>query len=167
MAAMPPLGESNYPRDRPYGSGDKLQALADGYFGLTRVFLINLVVLIAVVVAAQTGHLALWLSLLVVLFILSGVLSYPPNKKVGEGLGWGSNGALLASVGIALLSWFCFGAIGYGIVQSMAIKEMKKYGLKVGGFRGLKKPAVRAMVAELRSAEANYGPAANIQPPPS
>ena len=70
-------------------------------------------------------------------------------------MGWASGSAILASLCIAFLCWFCFGAVGYAIIQSIATKEMKKYGLnpKYGGF---KKPAIKAKVDELRAAEATY-----------
>src|SRR5579862_5999702 len=169
MAAMPPAGESNYPRPDlmpSYGTADKLEALSEGYFGLNRVFLLNFVLLIVAGVFNAVLHMPLMtLALLGVLFILSGVLSYGPNAKIAAGRNRPATEAVLGSILIAFFCWLCFGALGYLVMQSMATNEMKRYGLKIATFGGLKKPALQAAVAELRAAEArNQAMAATTLP---
>jgi hypothetical protein len=154
----PPPQYAAYPRGEAlYGSSDKLRALADGYFGLNRVFLINVVLAIGsrVATAAEMPAATLLLVVAAVILVLGlavGFLTYPCNKKIGYGANWSPGMPVLASVLMALNSALCCGIIGYIVVQSLAAKEMKKYGLVGGGF-GLKKPNVERLISEMQLRE--------------
>ncbi len=160
MASMPPIGESNYPRPdlmQSHGSADKLQALGEGYFGLTKAFALNFLLIIAtgVVNVATKGSPLVVLGMVGLTFLCAGICSYGPNKKIAFGLGQDPGFAILGSIVTALLYWFCFGAISYMIYQSMAIKRLRIMASRLAGFGGLKKPVFYAAVEALRAQGGN------------
>ena len=155
----PPEGYAAYPRGAAiagaYGSPEKLQALADGYFGLNWVFLANVFLALgfrflpmAVGDAGTAGMLMLVLGLLT--FLVVAGFSMPYNRKIAFGKGWSDGIAILASILMGLNSVFCCGIVGYIIMQTIAAGEIKGYGLKTG-MLGLKKKDVEAKVAEMRA----------------
>jgi membrane protease YdiL (CAAX protease family) len=150
-----------------YGSAERLQALADGYFSLNNAFLIYVLLYAAFVVLRLAvlvnmppeTALPIGLAGIGILFVSSFLLSYRPNKKIAEGKGAPPSNAVLYSVIVAMLFWLCCGAIGFLIPQSIATSEIKKYGLKVGSFSSLKKADVLAKITEMRMAENQPQPA--------
>jgi hypothetical protein len=157
----PPPQYAAYPRQgmANYGTADKLRALADGYYGLNKVFLLNIALVLAnraVSAGVKTVEAAMMVlvgSVLVVGLII-GFATYPSNKKIGYGANWSPGMPIVASVLMALNSALCCGIIGYVVVQSIAAKEMSKYGLKAGLFGGLKKPDVERTIAQFQAQEA-------------
>ncbi len=124
-----------------------MQALGEGYFGLNTAFIVNIVMVLVLngLVGALKDNLAvLGLSFVVVLGVVFG-MTFKPNQKIGEGLNWAPWGAILASTLMAINSALCCGIIGYLVVQSMASKELEKYGVKKS-FIGLKKSDFKAAV---------------------
>lgn len=139
MSDIPPSGEppqQNQPSYAPYyrpgagsyGTADKLQALSDGYFGLSKVFVINiLIVLASRLVTLTLGPDEALIALFAIMFVLLvavAALSYGPNKRIGEGKDWPPSNALIASILMGLNSALCCGIIGYVVMQSIASKEM-------------------------------------------
>ncbi|CAN5487944.1 hypothetical protein BH11ARM2_BH11ARM2_08080 [soil metagenome] len=142
-----------YPRgEGTYGNAARLRALADGYFGYGLVFGINF--LLAVVASGLIqARITNYLMVIPVMFFAIGGLSYGPNRRIGEGKGWGSSGAVLASVLVGLNSALCCGIIGVLVMQNIARREIERYGVPKGGFFGLKKPAVEATIAQREALE--------------
>ncbi len=154
MSEVPPPF-ANYPRNAgSHGSADALRSLADGYFGLSRVFGINIVVAIALNLGIRagviTGPLAivLWLGV----GVLVAFLTYAPNKKIGAGAGWSPAQPVIASILMGINSALCCGIVGFVVMQTIASNHIKRYGIKAGFF-GLKKPLVEARIAELQAQE--------------
>src|SRR5579885_3035672 len=93
-ANPPPPNYAGYTRSTGYLSNpDQLQALADGYFGLNTVFVINVVLAIASYgvqpsLAKSMGLLAADGVIAGVLFVIITALSLPKNKRIAEGMGW-------------------------------------------------------------------------------
>src|SRR5579871_1860207 len=133
MSAMPPPGGSNYPRPSvlaPYGSAARLQSLADGYFMLIWAFLANFVVYFVLIGFGQTsGRQDLLFGSIGLLFLVSALLSYFPNRKVVEGLGKAPSTAILYSLLVGVLSFICCTSLGYAVVQIIAANEIRRYGL--------------------------------------
>lgn len=140
----PPVQYAHYyrPQTGPsfHGSAEKLQALADGYFGLNWVFLANIALSMGfglVVGALARGKPvdpfdAVHLLVYPVVGLAVGLLSYPQNKKIGYGVGWSPSGPAIASTLMGLNSALCCGIIGFVVMQQIAASEMKKYGVRVG-----------------------------------
>lgn len=135
MDQPPPQKFVAYPRSTGsnYGSVDKLQALGDGYLGLNKVFFANIVLLFATSGARSVGAGAFVVAYLI-MFALVAALSLPLNKKIAFGKNWPESKAILASVLMGLNSIVCCGIIGYSVMQSLAMKEMKLYGITSAGF---------------------------------
>lgn len=155
----PPVPPEQPPNYAAYYRGDanvdpnKLRLLKEGYFGLNTVFLVNILMAVGANVAFRSSEdLGLFAIAVIVVFVAIGLLTYPQNKKIGEGLGWAPSSAVLASVLMGLNSALCCGIIGYMVVQSMALKGMKAYGVTAGIF-GLKKSVVEQRIAELEAAK--------------
>jgi len=148
------------------GDPDKLQALADGYFGLNIAFIINIVLNFAIgfgVPAALTASSlyerrggwgpAGWLIYFAgwaILGVSVAFLTYPHNKRIAFGMGWSSSPPLIASILMAINSVVCCGIIGYSIMQQLAAGQIKLYGVK-RAFMGYRKKDVEAAVEDLRS----------------
>jgi hypothetical protein len=156
MEQPPPQGYVEYPRDQSPGSYQQLKDLTDGYFGLNNAFLINLLLSLAgnayFRTAGAGADLGLNLAFLAVVAVVVFFATLGPNKRLGAGLGWSPSGPTLASVLVALNSALCCGIIGYIVLQSMAMKRIRDYGLK-GGFFGLKKKDVEARLAQLETGQ--------------
>ncbi len=158
---VPPEGYAAYPRGIPsaeYGSADKLQALADGYFGLNYVFIVNVLLALAsrfagVSVETPQAALAYFAIFATVTFLAVAGLSFPCNKKIAFGKDWPIGNAILASVLMGLNSVLCCGIIGYIVMQVIASNEMKKYGLAAGAF-GVRKKWVAERIRQIREVEA-------------
>jgi len=155
MSETPPQKFVAYPRETvaTYGTPEKLEALGKGYFGLSIAFVANVVLFFAVQFCAVVGMAAVFLGI-VVLFAAVIALTIPHNKNIAYGKGWSKSQAWIASVLMGINSVICCGIIGYSVMQSQAMNEMKRYCVKPG-FLGLYKnraaPAWRqpATVAQL------------------
>ena len=115
-----------------------MKLLGEGYFELSNVFAINIVMaLVARVLIAAGGVPGL---IIAILALLGGItaLTLKPNRKIGEALGWTENGPMIASVLMGLNSALCCGIVGYIVVQGKASKELRNYGIKPG-FLGINK----------------------------
>lgn len=155
----PPPQYAAYPRGEGIpmnGSAEKLQALADGYFGLNTVFIINIVLAIgtraltAAPVATMEEVIGRFAIVVLAMLAIIGFLTYPHNKKIAFGKNWSNGAAILASVLMGLNSALCCGIIGYVVMQTIAMGEIKNYGLK-GGFLGLKKKDIQARIDQIRA----------------
>lgn len=154
----PPSQFVEYPRETPYGSADQLQALAAGYYGLNWVFVANFLVAIGGRVLVEKvedpdAHLISILALLAFLLIGVSFASFPFNRKIAFGKGWSVAAAIVASALMGLNSALCFGAIGYIVMQAIALAEMRKYGVSSGFLKGPQKSWIAAKVAQMRSRE--------------
>ena len=142
-----------------YGTPEKLKALADGYFGLNTIFIFNIaLVLGSRALGGQIAEAAgVWGGLALeggVIFLLIAATSFPSNQKIALGKGWQPGNAILASVLMGLNSALCCGIIGYLVMQSIAAKEMAKYGIKGSIFGGIKKPQIYAKIEQMKVAPA-------------
>jgi hypothetical protein len=161
--SVPPPQYAAYPRAPgggtayPPGSADKLKSLADGYFGLNNVFIVNLALALGargIQTTARSSEAALGLIgvTILALGIVVGLMSYPYNKKIAFGMDWSPGNAVLASILMALNSALCCGIIGYVVMQSIAMGRMKTFGV-TGGTFGAKKKDVYAQVDAIRAQE--------------
>ena len=151
-----------YPRGDyfQYGSVEQLQALADGYFGLTNVFLLN-VVLSAVALSLSLWFEMAWGILLIVLAnigvcVAVGYASYPSIKKIGFGANLPPATAAIWAAGYGATAWLLCGFVGFKLIHVVALREMRKYGLKVGTL-SLRREYVKQEVAR-RCAQAKARP---------
>lgn len=155
MSEQPPQQFVPYPSGNNYGTREKLQALADGYFGLNNVFMVNLIMCVPLNLYMRTltdpGQALVTFGVAaVVLFVTILLLSLPQNKKIGFGLNWSPVSPAIASILMGLNSALCCGIFGYIIMQMLAANEMKKYGVQTGFF-GMKKKAVQEVIDRMPS----------------
>ena len=147
------------------GSADKLQALADGYFGLNWVFLgnIGLWVLLNLGIAGlgadpnpepSPAFIGAMFGMFGLYFLIIAGATFPFNRKIAIGKSWNPNMAILASGLTAIAAFVCCGILGYIVMQQIAYSEMKNFGLKSKAF-GLRKKVVQARIEELRRQEAS------------
>ena len=166
----PTAGQPNY------GSWQQLQALADGYFGLSWAFLVNVICAVGINigfqsmsingrVTSETSWALIYLGLVLCLGIVIALMTYPPNKKIAFGKGWKPGSAVLASVLMALNSIVCCGIIGYAVMQQLALSEMKLYGVRPRGF-GLRRKDIDPIIQALKNQE-HQGQVAPVYTPPS
>lgn len=148
----------------------KLRALGDGYFGLSWVFVVNILLALPLGIFINTSEPAnadeatklalLYLAGVVVIFVTISTLTYFQNKKIGVGLDWSPALVIIVSILMGLNSALCCGVIGYAVVQTIASNKIKKvYGVKLGMFSTRK--LINARVAELerlRAARASGQP---------
>ncbi len=149
----PPFAPYFRPDETTYGSVERLQSLSDGYFGLNWVFALNVVMSIAFNAIVRTSpniEGVVIIGGLILIFAVITAATFPSNKKIGVGMGWDSSKPVIASLLMGLNSALCCGIIGYIIVQSIAAKEMKKYGIAGGAF-GIKKSLVKAKLEAMRA----------------
>lgn len=148
------------------GSAEKLQALADCYFGLNWVFLVCAVILVGSRVAAlglqsQTAAqpdpgfvLAVTFGPIILSTIIGAAMSYSPLKRAAFGMGWNSGTPVWLSIVLGLQTLFCCGAVGIVIVQHLLVGEMNKYGIKGSAFGGIRKQHIKAVIEQIRSQSA-------------
>lgn len=144
MSETPPNGVryARYRRPDEAVDPEPLQALADGYFGLSYVFVANILIMLplGVLSAAHPTSRSGWLALeffgflwVVIMCCAIGILSYRPNRRIAEGMGWSPGQAVAASILIGINSLFCCGVLGYAIMQSIASRQMAQvYKLRIG-----------------------------------
>lgn len=80
--------------------------------------------------------------------VVAGVSSYPCNKKIAYGADWKSGTAIVASILLAIGTAIC-GFFGFIFMQSVALGEIKKFGIKPGFF-GIRKRDILARIQVLR-----------------
>jgi hypothetical protein len=138
---------------------DLLQALSDGYFGLSYVFVANVLMVLPlqIMMAAQPTSRSGWLAKeagiffwLLVMCVAIGLLSYRPNRRIGEGMGWSPGQVVAASLLLGINGALCCGVLGYAIMQSIASRRMSSvYKVRLGLFTG--KRHVQKRIDELRA----------------
>jgi hypothetical protein len=145
MSGLPPVQFAEYPRSAPADpeAAAKLQALSDGYFNLSYLFLLHMVGMIASFVVAAEAGLVSYLVWLAAVSAAAFWFGLKLNKKVGYGLGWSSSLPAIAAV-----SYIVIGFIGYAVVQTMAASGMKEMGVR-RRFFGIRKKDIKARIAEL------------------
>jgi len=133
----------------------QLRLLVEGYYGLCWIFLLNVVLAVGhaffmfVTRDPMTDkNIVPSIILLSAMVAIVGYTSYGPNRKIGEGLGWPSGSAVIASVLVGLNSVLCAGILGYAIIQHMAFAGMIRFGVK-GGFFGYRKSDMMKRIDEL------------------
>ena len=143
----PPNHYASYPRSNTparQGTPEQLRALGDGYFGQYYVFFANIALAFLTnamaQVAGQQGLIAAGIGSVIIIF----VLTLPYNRKIALGMGWPPGRAILASALTGLSYLLCCGAFGYSAMQTYALREIKKYGIKPGIW-GLRKKDYRAV----------------------
>lgn len=174
MSQIPPVQEADYSKppqyvgyQRPgYDSGfqndpDRLQALMEGYYGLSWSFLATVLTVIAVVALGLTvagpdsrnDDLGALFGVLVFVapVVVAGATSYRCNKKIAFGAGWSNGTAILASVLIGVGA-VCYGIVGFIVMQTIALGQIKKFGVR-GGFLGVRKKDIKARIEQLRAAK--------------
>ena len=153
----PPAGYSNYPRSNE-SDVERLENLVDGYLGLNRPFLINILMFIGLnVLVRGTNIFSSEFAVLGVLVAIPTILFFlarPEVSKVGRGLGWNDGTVIGYSILISLLFWLCFGGIGFLVVQGKAMKGIQAFGFKGGTF-STNKRALRAFVETVRERSSN------------
>lgn len=156
MSELPPEF-AQYPRGTaPTGSLPQLRNLVDGYFGLSRVFGINIllvcverVVAILDKEASAGGSLAFVGGFALIVGLVVGFLSYGPNKQIGNGANWSPAQPIVASVLMGINSALCCGIVGYAVMQTIAANHLKRYGIKMGFFASKKK--IESQIAALEA----------------
>jgi hypothetical protein len=165
MSDAPPPKFVAYPRPdlaSGYGTVDKLQALGEGYFGLSNVFALNVLIAVLVGCSGVTNSLEILALGIVMMFAAIFFISLPYTKKVAFGKGWPEWKAKMAAILIGLNAVLCCGIVGYSVLQSIAMAEMKKYGVQPGYF-GLSKKQFMAFVNKRRESE--RFPSMSVGPP--
>lgn len=154
MSEIPPP-YAQYPRNEPlYGTSAQLQSLMDGYYGYSRLFLIQIglaLVWIAGIFLAKDNGGIVYLAGIPILILVIGFLSYPLNKKIGYGANWSTTQIVLASLMMAF-TVVCYGILGYIIMQTIAANHIKRYGVR-SGCLGLRKKAIRERISDLQAQE--------------
>jgi hypothetical protein len=156
---QPPVNyEGHYyrPEQEGYGRPDLLRSLADGYFGLNKVFILNVALALGLNVAGRFLEPVILLLGVAVLGAVVGFASFPHNRQIIEGRGWDRSRAVLASVLMGLNSALCCGILGFVVMQQMAWAEMKRYGLKSSFF--LRRKAVEDQIAKLEATRRTHRP---------
>src|SRR5579862_9475221 len=152
----PPEGHAQYYRGGPppYGTADKLEALAKSYYAISWVFVANLFAFWGIVfgmgaiaalilgpdVSTPKGSTVMGVMIIAtygIILLGFSIGPYPLYKRVGFGMGWSKNGPIVCSVLMGINSILC-GIIGYVVLQQLVFAEMKKYGVR-GGFFGTRK----------------------------
>jgi hypothetical protein len=164
--SIPPVQPSYvaYPRGNVpqfYGSSEKLRKLYRGYHGLSYCVLTLILAAItimggAVLMGSKGSEVigAIVMILGIGLYIFAIVLGFKAGRDIGFGSGWSPAmgpimGLLAPLVGIVMIA----------ILQYLAIAEIKRYGIKIGSFSGLKKALVMEKIDELVAAERTPQPA--------
>lgn len=161
MSETPPDGVryARYRRPDEAVDPEPLQALADGYFGLSYVFVANILIMLplGILSTAHPTSRSGWLALeffgflwLIILCTAIALLSYRPIRRIGEGMGWPPGVEVASSVLMGVNSVFCCGVLGYAIMQSIASRQMRSvYKVPLGLF--MSKRQVQKRIDELRA----------------
>lgn len=164
MSDTPPDGVryARYRRPDEAVDPEPLQALADGYFGLSYVFVANILIMLplGILSTAHPTSRSGWLALeffgflwLIIMCTAIALLSYRPIRRIGEGMGWPPGVAVASSVLMGVNSVFCCGVLGYAIMQSIASRRMRSvYNVRLGLF--MSKRQVQKRIDELRALRA-------------
>jgi hypothetical protein len=161
MSELPPSPVGAYPRPTFTGpsspeDADKIEALANGYWGLNWVFLITVVMVVPLNIAFRLVASPLLLVAIPVVGIVVGFLTYPRNKEIAFGKGWSPTGGVIASVLMGLNVAICCGIIGFIVMQQIAMSGMRKLGVPQKVMR--KKAWVMEYAAGLRGQSPLYVP---------
>lgn len=155
MSEIPPPQYVNYPRgsDSDPEVAKRIQALSDGYFGLSKVFGLNILIVLLgnLAVGATNDNLMVVLGIVLAVLVIIGAATLPFNKKIGYGLGWAPNLPVVASILMGINSALCCGIVGYIVVQGMASRGMVREGVRRRWY-GISKKDVQARLAELGGA---------------
>lgn len=155
----PPVqsGYAAYPRTGFFGSAEKLERLWLGYKGTTNVFLISILIVIPWMVTlygfSTKGQLFVGiLGIILGIGILVGefYVSIRCCRNVGFALGWTDGTSLLLGIALPFI-----GITGIAIVQYLALGELKKYGIRMRSFVGIRKKDVLSKVEELARLESS------------
>lgn len=152
------------PTDAQYGSSEKLQALSDGYFGMSQVFAVAICInLISRFAITPESDISAALGFIVGGGLVIGLFTFGFAKKIAFGADKPESWPLMAAI-VTGVVWFLFcAAIGVLWLQGVASKEMAKYGLRVRLFGGIPKKLVAAKVEQMREREQR--PKVNVPPP--
>jgi len=153
---LPPVQPSYaaYPREfgKAYGTVERLEALGAGYFGLNVGFLwmiASAVILIGVEIADPSlGPFPFFVGYP----LAAGFATLPHNKKIAVGKGWAESTGIVASVCVGLSTFICGGLVACIVMQQIAVREMKKYGVRPGF--SLTKKRFQSFVAQRRELDA-------------
>lgn len=147
-----------------YGTADQLEALGDGYFGLNQSFMVTAVLLLLTIASAGAGKPILTLAAFGLQLVGSGASAYPACKKLAFGQGKPPTNAALSAIMVSLLSWLCFGVLGYVVLQSTAAREIQRYGAPVRSLGGIKKKDFYAFLADRRAMDAALAASSGFTP---
>jgi hypothetical protein len=174
MSDTPPDGVryARYRRPDEAVDPEPLQALADGYFGLSYVFVANILIMLplGILSTAHPTSRSGWLALeffgflwLIIMCTAIALLSYRPIRRIGEGMGWPPGVAVASSVLMGVNSVFCCGVLGYAIMQSIASRHMAQvYKLRIGLLTTRKH--VQRQIDELRAERLAEPPMGHVRP---
>jgi hypothetical protein len=163
---IPPILDSGfvaYPRgsEEPiFGSSEKLTKLYRGYHGMSYSFLFVFLSVICLIATSalftQKGYdVFAIVSMLVGIaaFVAAIIFGVRSGIDIGYGVGWTqAAGAILG-----FLAPFV-GVLMIAIIQYIAIGEIKRYGIPIGSFSGIKGKLVRAKIKELAAIETSSRP---------
>jgi hypothetical protein len=154
MSAVPPQHSpfAAYPRGESLDM-TKIRIMVDGYFGVGRAALWNLLLLIVVSVIffvslSLSKEIGPFASLLYLCIPIADFFIVRPSvEKIGFGLGWSSKTVIGYSILASILCFFFYGVIGFALVQHHVIADLRKKGFRGGLFYGKKR--IYAFVDEL------------------
>lgn len=155
MPDVPPPKYAAYPRGNnpsTYGTTDQLEALGQAYFGYSWLFLGAIATSLAGFGIAFATNIFPYFIQMPLVFLVVTFGSHGLNKKVAYGKNWSSGAPLAASLLMGLSAILCCGIIGFVIIQTIALNEIKRYGIKTGTFTFTRKK-FNAAVQERRNAD--------------
>ncbi|MGV3613756.1 MAG: hypothetical protein ACO1SV_00355 [Fimbriimonas sp.] len=151
----------------PPRSAARLEALADGYSGLTGLLVANLVLgyihSAVMIVSIPAGIVGFAVVCLVVFPFLR-----PKIRKIAFGMGWPDSCVTALTIGMGFTSVLFCGIVNHFVLGKIAADEMSRtYGLRPGFF-GVDEELVDETVARLLREEAlwPYPPSSRLQPHP-
>jgi len=156
----PPQNFVAYPRGNTpgsYGTVEQLEALGEAYFGYNILFLGAIAVSVTGFFVGYTFRIFPYFIQLpcVLLVVIFG--SYSLNSKIAYGKNWPTGAALAASLLVGFNAVLCCGIIGFVVMQTIALNEIKKYGMPTG-FLSFTNKKFKAFVANRRNADSSPGP---------
>jgi hypothetical protein len=147
MPETPTRRFAAYPRPgaNSYGTVEQLRCLVDAYNGMTALIAVWVLLLLLLVVTN---------SLPVALLGLCGLMIYAgfKNANLGAGMGWSASRTATVRLLFALAFVFT-GPVPPLVLQTVAVGELKRYGIKPG-FIGLSQADLDRKIGELKTAEA-------------